>query len=308
MLAAVVAVLVAVLGIDLHVIVRTADGGTVEGTVSIQTLRIDTAYGHAEVLAEHLERIECGETDTVVAAGATIGGKADLGDLEIRPRDGREPVTIPKNRIRSITVIREAALTPGRITTGVARNGLTYHLRMPEDAAEGAKVPAILILHGSNMNSKDYVATIAATWPDLARDFLLIGIDGEQRSSSSTPQSPRFNYTYVNYVGRSTYKGYPGTDRESPALVAEALREITARAPVSKVFVGGHSQGGYLTYSLLMNTPELFAGAFPMSCALIIQCEPRAYADEELKAAQRRLPIAIVHAKDDRVVGFGEGL
>jgi hypothetical protein len=58
------------------------------------------------------------------------------------------------------------------------------------------------------------VSAIAAAWPDIAKDYLLIGINGEQPSDIG--DDPRFNYTYVDYVGRSTFKGYPGTDRESP--------------------------------------------------------------------------------------------
>ena len=60
----------------------------------------------------------------------------------------------------------------------------------------------------------------------------------------ATGAEPRFNYTYVSYVGRSTFKGFPGTDRESPALVAEALDDVREAYPVSRYFVGGHSQGG----------------------------------------------------------------
>ena len=155
------------------------------------------------------------------------------------------------------------------------------------------------------MNAKAYVSTLAATWPDVAKDYLLIGINGE--TPSNTGPEPAFNYTYINYVGRSTFKGFPGTDRESPALVAEALQDLRESYPLSHYFVGGHSQGGFLTYSLLMNSPELIAGAFPISCGVIFQCEPSAYKDEKLRAAQRAVPLAIIHGKQDKIVGFGQG-
>jgi pimeloyl-ACP methyl ester carboxylesterase len=71
--------------------------------------------------------------------------------------------------------------------------------------------------------------------------------------------------------------------------------------------VGGHSQGGFLTYSLLMNTPELIAGAFPISAGVIFQCEPDVYTDEALRKAQRSVPLAIIHGKNDPVMGFGMG-
>lgn len=208
---------------------------------------------------------------------------------------------------RAPEFVRHVKLVPGKIVDGSTEGLLTYAVRAPERYREGdgKKWPAVVILHGSNMNGEAYVSTIAAAWPDVAREFLLIGINGERPSSIG--EDPRFNYTYVSYVGRSTFKGFRGTDRESPALVAEALTELRSVYPVQKYFVGGHSQGGFLTYGLLMNFPELIAGAFPVSAGVIFQCEPSAYVDEQVRAAQRAVPLAIVHGKRDAVVRFDSG-
>ncbi len=97
--------------------------------------------------------------------------------------------------------------------------------------------------------------TIAAAWPDIAKDFIILGINGEMPVRIG--DDPRFNYSYVNYVGSSTYKGFPGTDRESPALVSQAMNELKEVYPIDHYLVGGHSQGGFLTYSLLMNFPGI---------------------------------------------------
>src|SRR5262249_39099759 len=108
---------------------------------------------------------------------------------------------------------RHASLVPGKIVDGSTRNLLTYAVRAPESykAGSSGKWPAVLVLHGSNMNSQSYVATLAAAWPDIAREFILLGINGE--TPSDLGEEPRFNYSYVNYVGRSMFKGFPGTDR-----------------------------------------------------------------------------------------------
>ena len=111
----------------------------------------------------------------------------------------------------------------------------------------------------------------------------------------------------MNFVGKSKYKGLPGPDWESPALVAEALAEIREQLKLTKVFVAGHSQGGFLVYSCLMNYPELFDGGMPISAGLIFQCEPTAYEDPALRLRQRRLPIAIVHGEKDPLVGMSMG-
>ena len=200
---------------------------------------------------------------------------------------------------------RHAPLEAGKIVDGSTKGLLTYGIRAPDLYKPGdpRRWPTIVILHGSNMNAKAYVNTIARAWPEIARDHLILGLNGE--TPSSTDDDPRFNYTYVNFTGKSTYRGFPGTDRESPALVSEALAELRGVYPVARYYVGGHSQGGWLVYSLLMNSPEMFAGAFPISCGLLMQCEPGAFEDAPLREAQRRVPLAIVHAKNDPVQGYG---
>ena len=203
--------------------------------------------------------------------------------------------------------VRHVPLVAGKIVDGSTDGLLTYSVRAPEGykPGDGKKWPCVVLLHGSNMNSKAYVNTLASAWKDVARDYILIGINGE--TPSRITDDPAFNYTYVNYVGRSTFGGFPGTDRESPALVAEALADLKKAYPIRHYLVGGHSQGGFLTYSLLMNSPELIKGAFPISAGVIFQCEPSAYADSKLKAEQRGVPVAIVHGKTDPMVSFSMG-
>jgi predicted esterase len=204
--------------------------------------------------------------------------------------------------------VKHAPLAAGQIVDGSTENLLTYSVRAPEGykAGDSRKWPVILVLHGSNMNGKAYVATLAQAWPDIAKDYILLGINGETPSNLSA-DAPAFNYTYVNFVGRSTFRGFPGTDRESPALVREAMEDLKKAYPIKHYLVGGHSQGGFLTYSLLMNSPEAIAGAFPISAAVMFQCEPSAYEDQSLLEAQRAVPLAIVHGKTDPLVSFDSG-
>jgi predicted esterase len=204
--------------------------------------------------------------------------------------------------------VKHVPLVAGKIVDGSTENLLTYSIRAPEGYKPGdpKKWPTILILHGSNMNGAAYVNTIAQAWPDIAKDYILLGINGELPSNLSK-DNPTFNYTYINYMGRSTYKGFPGTDRESPGLVSEAIDDLKATYPIQHLFVGGHSQGGYLAYVLFMHFPEKFAGAFPISAEVMIQCDPVAFDDKALKAAQRSIPLAIVHGKTDPMVPFDSG-
>ena len=280
------------------------DGETIVGTTD-QEILLETSFGHAVFRAEQIRGITRKEDEFTIrtAAGDSIKGAIENQQLVVKTETGDK--TIEFTNFDSVSVVARATLTPGEITNGVSANEMSYHLRVPEDFASDKTYNAILILHGSNMNSKSYVNTIASAWPDIAKRYILIGINGENKSRNFNPDKPAYNYSYVNFVGKSTYKGYPGTDRESPALVSEVLAELKEYVPFKKLFVGGHSQGGFLTYSVMMNYPDQVDGAFPIAGGMIFQVDPTAYAKEDLRKQQREIPLAIVHASNDRVVNFG---
>ncbi len=200
---------------------------------------------------------------------------------------------------------RAAPPMPGQLTEGQSHSALNYYLRVPKSYDGKRTYPAIAFFHGSNMSSKGYVATMASLWPKLAEDYILIGFDGERLSSASRPGRRVFNATYVNFSGHE--KWHKWAYRQTPALAAEALDELKETLPIEHFFVGGHSQGGFLTFAIAMFYPEKIAGAFPMSGNLLVQCEPDAFTDAAVRAAQRRLPIAIVHGQKDNVVDFSSG-
>ena len=274
------------------------------GTLSVDHVDVQVGPRVVKVAMGEVASIRFGETDVVhTRGGRRVKGVVSVEGWTLRADGKNEPRPLARDTLRFV-VPRVPLGKParGRVVDAAAANGMTYHVRLPEkyDAAAGGA--AIVLLHGSNANSADYVKGVAQRWPKLAADYVLIGVDGEWPTQKDPDGPPAFVYTYVNFVGRSKYKGFPGTDRESPALVAEALAEIKQQLKLTRVFVAGHSQGGFLSYSCLMNYPDLFAGAVPISAGLIFQCEPTAYEDEELRRLQRQRPIAIVHGDRDPLV------
>jgi len=200
----------------------------------------------------------------------------------------------------------------GKIVYGITQNGICYFVRAPTGWKAGTKTDAIVLLHGSNWTTLGMVH-VTARMKDLGKKYTIIGIQGETWADFSTPPDLRFNYTYVNWMGRSTYQGYPNTDRESPKLVADAVDAFRKDLTLDRIFIGGHSQGGYLAFILHMHYPEKFEGVFPMSCGLVMQAEPDVFKDDdkqdrsELRKAQRTTPLAIVHGTQDNVVQFSSG-
>jgi predicted esterase len=293
---------------ETRVTVTSTSGELLGGVLVTTAFKMKTGFGDTTVQVAKIVSIEFGATDVVTTREKTqLKGKILLEEFKLKT-DAGETMTLKRANLAAITVNGAGGnFEKGKIEDGAARNGMTYHVRLPAKHDPKKPSPAILILHGSNMNSKTYLETMLQAWPRLGETYVLIGINGEQKGNGGTEANPAYNYSYINFAGKSKYKGFPGTDRESPALVSEALKEIQQRVAISKVFVGGHSQGAFLTYSLIMNYPETFAGAFPVSGGVIIQAEPTAYDKEEIRAAQRKLAIAIVHGENDEIVGFSQG-
>lgn len=231
--------------------------------------------------------------------GTTLYGKYDWGTTEEQFWGGYR-------------LERKAAeAKPGTISDGQTELGLNYHLRVPEGFAKKDKKKrwtALALFHGSNSNARDYVEGFPGNWPELAENYILVGFDGEQLSPSSANGVRQYNASYINFSGDKV--GEPWRYRQTPGLVAGALQELSQELPIERWYVGGHSQGAFLTFAVAMFYPELVAGAFPVAGNLLVQCEPSYFADDKwakVREAQRRIPFAIVHGQKDSVVEFSAG-
>lgn len=211
--------------------------------------------------------------------------------LGVRPEGYRQEV-IPK---------------AGKMIQGIADNGMLFNLRMPDGWKEGEPTDVIILLHGSNWTTTGMVAVTAKNWPEIGKRFAILGIQGQNWAKWSEPDDLRFNYTYINWVGKSKLQGFPYTHRESPFLVGHLLDEFKERFNFQRTFVGGHSQGGFLTYVMQMHYPDKIDGTFPIAGGMIIQAEPDNFDDEKLIQQQRETPMYILHGSKDFVVRTSMG-
>jgi len=174
-------------------------------------------------------------------------------------------------------------------------NGITWRIRAPKGFEPTKQYSAIVFLHEGKGNATAGIQQFTKAWPEIANSHFLIGINGEQRNESD-PNS--FGYTYVDYVGRSKYKGFPGSDRESPALVAETLEQLGDRIAIEKTWIIGVGDGAFLGISMMMNFPELVDGVASINGGLLVQCAPEAYEDKPLIEQQKEIPLWLLHTKD----------
>jgi predicted esterase len=277
------------------------------GTISISDIEIKMANAKAptKVPLSDIAAIQFGDAADLIRTrqGKRLKGTIRLEDWTLKEKESDRPLARGDLRFIVPQILLPTTPRKAQILDATTANGMTYHVRLPEkyDPKQGA--PALILFHGSNAYSADYLVGITQRWPKLAADYVLIGIDGEWPNPiEGDAAQPSYNYTYVNFVGKSKYKGYPGSDRESPALVAEAVAEIKQQIKLTRIFITGHSQGGFLVYSLLMNYPDLFAGGMPISAGLIFQCEPTAYDNADVRQQQRKLPLVILHGDADPLV------
>ena len=166
-----------------------------------------------------------------------------------------------------------------------AGKGMRYFLRVPKsyDAAKGARL--IVFLHGSNMNGIDYLRSFEAKkW---CHDDILCCPNGE----NGTDPFGQNNFGF-----------------DSGPLVADVTGEVQKAFKTTITYVGGHSQGAFLTYSVILNFPDLYRGAFPMAGDCWMQNEPNLWEDKpELTKKHKEIAIAVIHGKADPVVAFSQG-
>ena len=185
--------------------------------------------------------------------------------------------------------VAEAA-APGSVSRGKtalleSAKGMRYFLQVPKTykADRGARL--IIFLHGSNMNGLSYLRSFnAKRW---ATDDLLVCPNGEK--------------------GEDPYGGNNFTFGSAP-YVANVTKEVQAAFNITRTYIGGHSQGGFLTYSVIMHHPDLYDGAFPMAGDCWMQNEPNLWeSDPDVVKKQRRIAIAVIHGRSDPVVKFSQG-
>ncbi len=85
--------------------------------------------------------------------------------------------------------------------------------------------------------------------------------------------------------------------RALTALIREFIADHAQVIDPGRVYLGGDSNGGFMTMRLLMDEPGLFAAAFPI-CEAMLDAR---ITDKDIKTLSQ-IPIWFTHAKTDPVV------
>ncbi|GHU83721.1 hypothetical protein FACS1894196_4020 [Clostridia bacterium] len=167
---------------------------------------------------------------------------------------------------------------------------LRYGYFVPQSTQE--KKPLIVWLHGAGEGGFD-------TW---------IPFTGNKVVAMATPEIQKhFGGAYIFAPQCETFwldDGSGQYGRSGKSMYTEALFDaieyfVARHADIDRdrIYVGGDSNGGFMTMRMILDYPAYFAAAFPVCEALY----DSAIGDEEIKKV-KHLPIWFTHAKTDPVV------
>ncbi len=155
------------------------------------------------------------------------------------------------------------------------------------------KKPLIVWLHGAGEGGQETAISYTGNKvPALAKEEIQKKFGG---AFIFSPQCP----TMWLDDGSMTY-GTSGKSIYVEALkfaIDEFIYRFAGAIDTDRIYVGGDSNGGFMTMRMILDYPDFFAAAFPICEALFDDTIP----DEKIRAI-KDLPIWFTHAKDDPIV------
>jgi predicted peptidase len=174
---------------------------------------------------------------------------------------------------------------------------ITLHYASYTPARDGKKHPLVIWLHGAGEGGTNpYIALLGNRVTRLASDPIQNIMGG---AYVLVPQSP---IVWMN----NGVKSYPedGSTQYTKALKA-CIDTYIAKTPgidPKRVYIGGCSNGGYMTMNMILSYPHFFTAAFP-----ICETYSDAWISDDQIASIKDLPIWFTQAKSDTTVKAAQG-
>jgi polyhydroxybutyrate depolymerase len=180
----------------------------------------------------------------------------------------------------------------------VASGERSFLVQPPTDASRAA--PVLLVLHGGTQSMRRLLqrgAGASLAWPGLARrENALLLIPNGTSLEHGEPHGDRQTWNDLRSAGGPTKR--PDDVAFLTALIDWA--HATYRTDRRKVFVTGASNGGIMTFRLLMEAPDRFTAAAAFIAAL-----PEG--ETGLRQPSRVTPLLIVNGTEDRLIKWSGG-
>jgi predicted peptidase len=138
------------------------------------------------------------------------------------------------------------------------KDTLPYRLLKPLNPGAEEKFPLVVFLHGAGERGNDNESQLK----HISNLFLDARTRGKYPCYVLAPQCPK-NEVWADYSERSESNR---TTSQPSAMVLKLIERLASeyRIDKSRIYLTGVSMGGFGTWSLLANHPEIFAAAVPV--------------------------------------------
>lgn len=167
---------------------------------------------------------------------------------------------------------------------------MKYAFYEPENNTD--KKPLIIWLHGAGEGGSDTtITTLGNKVGALIEDNIQNQFGG---AYVLAPQSP----TMWMDIGGSKYTGDGSTIYlDSLMDLIKNYVEMNKGIDTNRIYIGGCSNGGFMTMALILQNPEYFAAAYP-----VCEAFDDSWIKEDKLKAIKDLPIWFIYSKNDQVV------
>ncbi|MDT0122011.1 prolyl oligopeptidase family serine peptidase [Paenibacillus sp. RRE4] len=167
---------------------------------------------------------------------------------------------------------------------------LTYASYMPETSK---KKPLIIWLHGAGEGGTDPRIALLGNKVTALADESIQKYFGD--AAVLVPQTPTF---WMNDgTGQYTKDGKSMYTKSLTALIKQYVKQHAADIDTDRIYIGGCSNGGFMTLNMLLANPDYFAAAYPSAEAY----EDRLLTKQDI-AKLKNIPIWFTAAGADQTV------
>lgn len=178
------------------------------------------------------------------------------------------------------------------------------HLERNLGQVKDAKIPLIIWLHGAGEGGFDTTIAVLGNKVTHLVTPEIQNLFGDAGAYVLVPQAPTM---WMDYNGQNVYNSSIA-DSDGHSFYSSALMKLIQTfvlahpdIDIKRIYIGGCSNGGYMTVKLLMDYPDYFAAAFPTCEAYSVKW----LSDEKIDQI-KSIPIWLVHAQNDPVLRISE--
>ena len=177
------------------------------------------------------------------------------------------------------------------LSTYTCKDGTTYSYASYAPAEDDTTNALIIWLHGGGEGGTDATIPLLANEAGrIADDYIQKYFDGAYVLEPQAPTAWMDGYDYAGEDPASTQSIYT----ESLMELIEAYVEANPDIDTDRIYIGGCSNGGYMTLQMIISYPDYFAAAFPICTGYV-----GSTLTTEQAEAIKDIPMFFVFAQND---------